>query len=104
MALSSSGVLLAWDPLRASKTWLCSACGAPAAKSRCAACHFAPYCDRKCQAAGWEAHRESCEEGYGGYIQWVEKHTSRVGRLRLEGAPTDELIECYEQVRHCALC
>ena len=27
---------------------------------RCAGCHWARYCDRKCQRADWRAHRQMC--------------------------------------------
>jgi len=103
MSITSSGLLLAWDPLRPLKASVCARCGA-AARSRCGGCRFAAFCDRACQRAGWAAHGPSCcGGGYAGYVEWVEKHTRRVGALHMRGAPADQLIDCYEEVRSGSL-
>lgn len=65
----------------AEEPFLCSACGALRAKSRCQQCLVARYCNRSCQQSHWYYHKHECKKQSGDdspAITWYDG-TCRVG-------------------------
>ena len=56
-------------------TFLCSACRAPSAKSKCTKCKNAHYCSKSCQKSHWPYHKSYCW-GLMNQMKLLQKDTS----------------------------
>jgi hypothetical protein len=63
----------------------CSVCDATGALSKCARCHVAYYCDRKCQRVDWPEHKLSCSPPTAGGMPRYES-------MLVRAFPTEERI------------
>ncbi|KAL3789205.1 hypothetical protein HJC23_002790 [Cyclotella cryptica] len=46
--------------INGNSSFTCSACGSPAATSKCTKCRCARYCNRECQRSHWPYHKSHC--------------------------------------------